>query len=264
MDLRELPGGQFQRHPWEVARMRFFRRVIARAGKADQPRRILDVGAGDGYLAAALLGGLPAGSEVICFDTQYTDQHLGELPAQVGGAAVSFVREPPSGLFDLMLFMDVIEHVPDDRGFLASTTARFLAPDGLVLISVPAWSSLYTKHDLFVGHHRRYRPSGLKEVVAASGLEVVEAGGLFHSLLLPRAAQKLDELRRGVRSQPAPERFGTGEQTGPGHWRAGRAVTSAITAVLGADNLISSVAARVGLGLPGLSAWALCRKGRSQ
>ena len=46
MDLHELPDRPFQRHPWEVARARFFCAMLGRRVAMDRPLRILDVGAG--------------------------------------------------------------------------------------------------------------------------------------------------------------------------------------------------------------------------
>src|SRR5687767_1499205 len=101
MDLHELPDQPFQRHPWEIARARFFCRVLAARGALARPRRILDVGAGDGYLAHQLLASLPPGSappEIICFDPHYTDVQLARLDQANG---VRFTRETPPGKFDL-------------------------------------------------------------------------------------------------------------------------------------------------------------------
>ena len=63
MDLSEVSGTNQRRHPWEVARARFFRRVLQDAGVLAAPRAVLDVGSGDGYLARELLDGLPEGSQ---------------------------------------------------------------------------------------------------------------------------------------------------------------------------------------------------------
>jgi SAM-dependent methyltransferase len=256
VDLHELPDQPFQRHPWEIARARFFRDLLAKQGALAAPRRILDVGAGDGYLARQLLAAMPAGSAVVCFDPHYTDAQLAGLGT--AGGAVTFTRARPAGQFDLILLLDVIEHVADDSELLQQS-AGALAPGGRVLVSVPAWLSLYTKHDLFLGHHRRYRPGQLKAVVAAAGLQVEAAGGLFHGLLLVRAAEKLGELVRGVRSRPAPEAFGGGDEAGVGKWKAGQGVTRAIGAMLALDNRFSAATSAAGLDVPGLSTWALCR-----
>src|SRR4051812_41089294 len=95
MDLHEVPGTPFRRHPWEVARARFFAHVAADAeieqaggdGTAARPLRVLDVGAGDGYLARQLLGRMPPGSSVACVDAHYTDADL-----------VRFADPPADGL----------------------------------------------------------------------------------------------------------------------------------------------------------------------
>jgi hypothetical protein len=255
MDLHELPDRPFQRHPWEVARARFFCSVLAGQGAPGRPLRIMDVGAGDGYLAQQLLGGLPAGSEIVCFDLHYTDQQL----ARLGAAGVSFTRTQPEGKFDLILLLDVIEHVADDHELLVRS-AGALAEGGAILISVPAWGALYTKHDLFLGHHRRYRPGQLRAVIAEAGLRVEAGGGLFHSLLAVRAAEKLAELGRGMRTRPVPAEFGGGDEAGVGEWKGGAALTRVIGTLLALDNRASAATARLGLDIPGLSTWALCRK----
>jgi hypothetical protein len=256
MDLHELPDRPFQRHPWEVARARFFCALLGSRVAMERPLRIMDVGAGDGYLAHQLLGGAPAGTEIVCFDPHYTDDQLARLGQ---GNGVSFTRAQPQGQFDLILLLDVIEHVADDHELLVRS-ASTLTEGGAILISVPAWGSLYTRHDLFLGHHRRYRPGQLRAVVARAGLRVEAGGGLFHSLLAVRAAEKLAELGRGIRSRPIPEQFGGGDEAGVGQWKGGPALTRVIGTMLALDNRASSATAALGLGVPGLSTWALCRK----
>jgi SAM-dependent methyltransferase len=57
--------------------------------------------------------------------------------------------------YDLVLLMDVIEHVDDDLGFLSAAIAH-LKPGGIVVINVPAHMTCYSKYDEVVGHKRRY------------------------------------------------------------------------------------------------------------
>jgi SAM-dependent methyltransferase len=253
MDLHELPAHPFERHPWEIARARFFREMLVGKGILAGARRVLDVGAGDGYLARELLAALPAGGSVVCFDPHYRDDQL------KGEGAVSFTRVRPPGPFDLVLLLDVIEHVADDGALLAEALAS-LTEGGRVLVSVPAWQSLYTKHDLFLGHHRRYRPAQLRAALGGAGLAIEKEGSLFHSLLLVRAAEKLAELGRGVRSRPVIERFGGGDEAGVGQWKGGRALTRVVRAALAFDNRLSLASAALRLPVPGLSSWALCKR----
>src|SRR5882672_7609191 len=127
MDLTEVSGKKHRRHPWEVARARFFRRVLQDAGALSVPRAVLDVGAGDGYLAGELLEALPAGSEVACLDPNYADAALAAY-TRAARPGVSFTRELPDRRFDILLMLDVIEHVSDDHEFLGGLIAQCLAP----------------------------------------------------------------------------------------------------------------------------------------
>jgi SAM-dependent methyltransferase len=258
MDLRELPPLPTRRHPWEIARARFFRGLLERHGVLADQRAVLDVGAGDGYVARQLLPRLAVGSRVVCFDEHYTDHHLSEL--SVRSPAIITTRVRPTDTFDLVLLLDVLEHVADDVGFLTDLVAHNLAPDGVVLLSVPAWPILFTMHDVALHHYRRYTPSQLLRVVECSRLHVVASGGLFHSLLLPRTAKKLGEVLQRV-SYPAPGAFvDAGTTTQAGRWTAGNAVTRFVMAGLAIDNGCSLIAAHFGIGLPGMSTWVLARK----
>ncbi|MSP91409.1 MAG: methyltransferase domain-containing protein [Myxococcales bacterium] len=247
MDLREFESTA-QRHPWEVARARFFRQALADAGLVEGTRRVLDAGSGDAWFARQLRADLPAAATVACWDVEYTDAQLATLgPAQPAGVTLHRERQP--GPFDVVTLLDVLEHVEDDAAFLAGIVAE-VRPGGHVLVSVPAWQGLYTAHDTFLHHHRRYSPAQGERLLRGAGLEIVRSGGLFHALLAPRALQKVRELVRG-----APAQVASGIA-----WRGGRVLTAGIGAALAADNRVSRWAAAAGMGLPGLSWWALACK----
>ncbi|HEX2486190.1 MAG TPA: class I SAM-dependent methyltransferase, partial [Myxococcota bacterium] len=237
MDLREVPEtGRSSRHPWEVARARFFSALLREA--CPSPVRVLDVGAGDGYLARSAIASLPEGSEVHCYEPSYTDAQLSDLGAGER-ARVRFTRRLPDAPFDVVLALDVVEHVPDDREFLGDLVRRALRRNGRALVSVPAWMSLFTRHDIELGHHRRYRPAQLRALLEHCELSVERSGGLFHSLLVPRALAKLAERARGVRSRPEPGALGAHADTGLSRWRAGPYVGGAVCAALAVDTWVS-------------------------
>jgi SAM-dependent methyltransferase len=242
-DPSSAEGATAARHPWEVARYRFFADVLRRAGLLGGPASILDAGAGDGWFTRTLVESSPRVARAVCWDAHYTPEHLARRDPRV-----SYRRERPAERFEVVLLLDVLEHVEDDLDFLRRTRDENLAPGGHLLISVPAWPALTTAHDDKLGHQRRYTPAAARALVAAVGLGIVRGGGLFHSLLGPRA---LATLR---------ERLGAPDEAPPSlAWRRGPFVTAAVAWALRLDGTLSTWAADLGLDLPGLSWWALCR-----
>jgi 2-polyprenyl-3-methyl-5-hydroxy-6-metoxy-1,4-benzoquinol methylase len=253
MDLRERPQGAFLRHPWETSRCRFFSRVLVRAlrqrNDTVEPVRILDAGAGDGWLASQALIACPPGTRIHCWDSGYADVELADLGA-ASPNGVSLHREPPEGRYDVLLLLDVLEHVEDDRSFLCELIEQRLARDGIAIVSVPAWPALFSRHDHDLGHHRRYRPKALHALLLECGLQILESGGLFHSLVPVRMAEGIADRLRGS---------GSGE--GPSHeWPRGPGSARLVEALLAVDTGFSQLCARFGLGVPGLSCWAVCKK----
>lgn len=249
MDLRERrdvgPDAEgARRHPWEVARARFFRGVIADHVDRAAITRVLDVGAGDGWFAHELRPDLPPEAQVVCWDINYRSADLA-VPA---GERISRTAQRPQGPFDLVLLLDVIEHVEDDEGFLADVVP-LLSEGGRAVVSVPAYPRLYCEHDRMLEHHRRYRPDSLRDLLSRH-LRIVASGSLFTTLLVPRAMTVAVE--RAGRRQDA---------TGVGAWNGGAMLTAAVTGVLDADAAIGRRLARQrivpGARLPGLSTWAV-------
>ena len=60
-----------------------------------------------------------------------------------------------SDKFDTILYMDVFEHIEDDRAELERAAAQ-LAPDGHLIVLAPAHQWLFTPFDESIGHYRRY------------------------------------------------------------------------------------------------------------
>ncbi|MDQ3737979.1 MAG: class I SAM-dependent methyltransferase [Actinomycetota bacterium] len=242
VDLSEREGA-VRRHPWEVARSGFFRSLIARHAEVTLLRSVLDIGAGDGWFAGELLSDVSHDCELVCWDVNYTSE---DLQAQLG-PRVRRVTDVPNRTFDLVLLLDVIEHIADDAAFLEQSVIPRLQRDSVLVVSVPAFQTLYSDHDRALGHERRYRPAALHELLA-DRVDIVEHGGLFTTLLAPRLLSA------------AAERIGRrGSANGVGAWTGGPALTSALTGVLGADASAGAWLARHGVRLPGLSTWAVCR-----
>lgn len=231
------------RHPWETERARFFRVLIDRHMGGAVPRRTLDVGAGDGWFAGELPWAGAAGTEIVCWDVNYSRD---ELDADLGAGIVR-TTDGPDGPFDLVLLLDVIEHIDDDGGFLDAAVIPHLTPSSLVVVGVPAYQRLFTSHDEALAHHRRYSPERLADLLTPR-LEIVSRGGLFASLLPVRAAAALRERVAGP-----PDDHGVGD------WSHGPAFTRVVRAALAADARAGGWLADHGRPTPGLSTWAVCR-----
>jgi SAM-dependent methyltransferase len=255
MDLREMPVHAFARHPWEIVRADFFLGLL-RERLVGSGLRALDIGAGDGYLASRLLAEQAAVAQATCFDTGYDGTWIGRQGGD--GRRPDFTAERPSGTFDLVLLLDVLEHADDDRRLLAEAVASAAEPGGWVVLSVPAHPGLFSRHDERLGHRRRYSPARLRALAAGAGLDIVATGQLFTSLLVPRALAKLGEAALGGRTgaTPGPGRI----ETALGTWHHGPMVTRAVKTLLAADAAGSRLAARWRLPIPGLSTWVLGRR----
>lgn len=75
---------------------------------------------------------------------------------------------------DSVLYINVLEHIEDDRAELGRALAA-LKPGGHLVIFVPALSWLYSDFDKQIGHCRRYTKSGLRRVVEEAGFGVTRA-----------------------------------------------------------------------------------------
>jgi trans-aconitate methyltransferase len=241
VDLRERGSGR-ARHPWEVSRSRFFRDLIGDHVDLATVGTVLDAGAGDGWFAGELLGALDPVAAITCWDVNYRSE---DLDAPTDPRIVRTATQP-AGPFDLVLALDVLEHLDDDESFLAGALVPLVS--GTLVVSVPAIPRLFSGHDRLLEHRRRYRRRELLELLDRH-LDIQESGTLFTSLLVPRAAAVAAE-RLGREPRPA----------GIGEWSAGPRTTSLITRALDLDAASGRRLARHGVVLPGLSLWAVGRR----
>jgi 2-polyprenyl-3-methyl-5-hydroxy-6-metoxy-1,4-benzoquinol methylase len=253
MDLRELPSRAFARHPWETARAKFFLRLLRDHVKGEA-LSILDFGSGDGFFARTLAQTWPAAAKVVCFDPAYPPERV---PSDAQEAKVSYTREKPRALCDVLLLLDVLEHDANDQATLHEALSC-LRPGGWLLMSAPAHAMLFTHHDELLGHKRRYSSAALRALADNEDVVPVEQGQLFASLLVPRALTKLTETVR----PRIPDAAATAAHvdTSAGTWNHGRLLTRTAEAALNLDGRMTRALGRLRLPVPGLSTWLLARK----
>ena len=179
MDLKEedILGQAIYDHWYYIAKGRALRQFL---GSIKVPQ-VLDVGAGSGIFSRQLLDAGICDS-AICVDPNYDKEHIEEH----NGKTIEFTRSIDNTTQHLSLMMDVLEHVPDDTA-LVKEYSDTMEKGAYVLITVPAFSFLWSGHDVFLEHYRRYTPKMLHRAVQDAGLEVVQTR-LFFASLFPLVA----------------------------------------------------------------------------
>lgn len=178
MDVKEaqLLRGHAADHWYYRSKALAVERLLA----GQHSRVILDVGAGSGFFSRYLIGQSLA-DEAWCIDINY-DQ---ESDIVENGRNIHFRRSVSDLSADLVLLMDVLEHVDDDAGLLRETMSN-AAPNATFLVSVPAFQFMWSGHDVFLEHKRRYTLRGIERVVESAGLRV-QRGCYFYASIFPAA-----------------------------------------------------------------------------
>jgi len=251
MDLREHVQDSAKRHPWELARMHAIQSIIKSLTDGKYVGRVLDVGCGDGFVCRALSRRDDIQS-VDGVDIHLTDRQVEALRMKDKNVTYhNNYLELPGRRYDLVLLLDVLEHVREDGNFLAEIAGRYLSNAGYLIVTVPAFPFLHSRHDEFLAHFRRYTRKELIRLVKNANLSCIRSGYLFLSLLPIRLIEVLlERMKGGSRDGPR----------GVGGWTAGDALTRAATTILLCDIRLSFFLNSFGMPLPGLTVWAVCRK----
>lgn len=172
------------RHWWFTARRRILDDVIERIVKPPKDARILELGAGTGHNLAMLSRfGTVEASELDPIARELASERLGRPVVE---AALPDLSMFPEASYDLIALLDVLEHVPDDKGSLEAIR-QLLKPGGALLVTVPINPWMWTAHDVAHHHHRRYRKREFRALAERAGYQI----GLispFNSLLFPPIA----------------------------------------------------------------------------
>ena len=172
-------------HWWFVARRNIITRLIRLfvSDEKQQGLRILEVGCGTG-------GNLAMLQQFGTVRATECDATARSLAMEKSGIDVQDGRLPElddlaEDDFDLIVLLDVLEHVEDDHSALRALAGRH-AGNGKLLVTVPAHPWLWSAHDETHHHFRRYTKSTLRAVAERAGYRVEELG-YYNSLLFPLA-----------------------------------------------------------------------------
>ena len=173
MDLkeREALGESADAHWYYQSKARML------ASHLDRPvRHVLDVGAGLGWFSRWMLENGHA-ETATCVDPGYE----ADWDEEVAGRTLHFRRRVEKSDADLVLMMDVLEHVDDDAGLVAEY-AQLVAPGTPLFATVPAFEFMWSAHDDYLDHRRRYTVPRLRAALAAGGVTPERSHYYFASI----------------------------------------------------------------------------------
>jgi len=155
---------------WFVGRRRLALRLLRAHIKFDKPD-VLDLGCGTGVVLRELGSwSKPTGLDMSDLALGFCQQRSLARLVQGDGSQLPL----RSGTMDAIIGLDIFEHIEDDVAAFAEAY-RVLRPGGILVLSVPAFRSLWGPHDIALMHHRRYRASEVRKRLEEAGFVVRRA-----------------------------------------------------------------------------------------
>jgi SAM-dependent methyltransferase len=136
---------------------------------------VLEVGAGIGGTTAALNNGSahrwfclePDPAQAARLRTLVTRLCDPASTSVIIGSLTAFAERP---FFNCVLYMDVLEHIHDDR-LQIEMAAKLVQPGGYIVILSPAHQWLFSEFDRRIGHLRRYNKRSLRSLLPPGWVE---------------------------------------------------------------------------------------------
>lgn len=201
MDYRDFATLQHTEtlHFWYRARLLLIESLYRRLFLS-RSSRILDVGCGTGTEIPLLA---KYGAVTALDVNPYALSVAAKLNCTVLSADVATVKLPQAS-YEVACCFDVLEHIEDDVAAMRTVYAT-LVPGGFFLITVPAFSWLYSDHDRALAHFRRYEKSELIKKLQETGF-IIEYVRYWNSLLFPlvAAVRMIKKVRNSLRINSKP------------------------------------------------------------
>ncbi len=177
MDLKEdsILGEKIHSYWYYVSKGRAIRTLLGHDFSVDE---ILDVGAGSGIFFKQLIDhGVCKKS--ICIDPVYEQEKEEVYNCKI----IQFVRSIGEATQKLVLLMNVLEYVLNDVELLKKYTGT-MPKGGKALITAPAFQFIWSEHDVFLEHYRRYTIGQIEKVIDKANLVSIK-GHYFFAVKFP-------------------------------------------------------------------------------
>ena len=200
------PTGKFRPlHKFNPVRLTYIRNQVSahfgrdpKSSRALEGLRVLDIGCGGGLLCEPVAR---IGADVVGADASETNIEIARIHATQSGIAVDYRAETAENLaaagerFDVVLNMEVVEHVADVDLFLSSC-AEMVKPGGLMFVAtinrtlkalaLAIVGAEYVLRWVPRGTHqydRLVRPEEIERALGAAGMQIVDRTGVFFNPL---------------------------------------------------------------------------------
>lgn len=131
----------------------------------NEPKRILDYGAGRGGIAEILKNKAQIHAECLELDRN----NLALLKSK--GFTCHSDLEKVEGNFDFIYTINVLEHIENDSKTIQDLHKK-IKKEGKLLVYVPAFPKLFNDFDTHLGHYRRYEKINLEKLLANNGFQI--------------------------------------------------------------------------------------------
>ncbi len=194
-----------ERNPAQRFRRKLILSMLCGAGNSTRlaPRRVLDIGSGQGDFAAEIAGAFP-GAKLLGLDLSASGVEAARR--KVPGA--EFVqwdllagRRPPAHLLNWAshaVCAEVLEHLDEPERLLANASA-WLEPACRLIVTVPGGPM--SQFDRHIGHRKHYRPDELRALLERTGFHVESAHGagfpffnLYRRVVIARGSKLIGDV----------------------------------------------------------------------